>query len=34
MGYSEGWLEWLAARNRVNQRLECQRTPPEPGHIT
>ncbi len=22
MGYSEGWLEWLAARNRVNERLE------------
>ncbi len=22
MGYFEAWLEWLAARNRVNERLE------------
>ncbi len=22
MDYSEAWLEWLAARNRVNERLE------------
>ena len=22
MGYSEAWLEWLAARNRLNERLE------------
>jgi hypothetical protein len=22
MGYFEGWLEWLAARNRVNERLD------------
>jgi hypothetical protein len=21
MRYSEGWLEWFAARNRVNERL-------------
>jgi hypothetical protein len=21
-GYFEGWLEWLAARNRVNERLD------------
>jgi hypothetical protein len=21
MGYSEAWLEWFAARNRVNERL-------------
>ncbi len=22
MGYSEAWLEWLTARNRVNERLQ------------
>jgi hypothetical protein len=22
MRYFEGWLEWLAARNRVNERLD------------
>ena len=22
MRYSEGWLEWFAARNRVNERLD------------
>ena len=22
MGYFEAWLEWLAARNRVNERLD------------